>query len=36
MEYLGRSICDVELRLLCMMSGASALVCGTVIGLLTL
>jgi len=34
MEYLGQSICDVECKLLCIVSGVSLLICGTVIGLL--
>ena len=35
MEYLSLSVCGVEFRLLCMMSGASLLISGTVIALLT-
>jgi len=35
MEYLGQAVCDVEFRLLCMMSGASLLISGAVIALLT-
>ena len=34
-EYLGQSICGCQRKLLCMMSGASLLICGAVIGLLT-
>lgn len=36
MEYLNHSVCDVEFRLLCMMSGASLLISGTLIALLTI
>jgi hypothetical protein len=34
-EYLSHSVCAVEFRLLCMMSGASLLISGAVIALLT-
>jgi hypothetical protein len=34
-EYLSQAVCDVEFRLLCAMSGASLVISGAVIALLT-
>ncbi len=34
MEHLSPAVCAVEFRLLCLMSGASLLISGMVIGLL--